>query len=279
MLALSIIQNSTVEAVILIWYTCFTNLLSKILYTVAKKFNAWQVNLYTSAKEGEHLHKIMIVEDDKALLNGIALALKCVDMEVVPCHNIKSAQTRLAGVNFDLVILDVNLPDGNGLDLLCEVKRTNTTPVIMLTANDMETDIVAGLEMGADDYITKPFSLAVLRARVNTQLRKQATRNANRFEQDNFIFDFDLMEYFKNGKAIELSKTEQKLLKLLTDNKGITLKRSVLVDRIWTDGAEYVDENALSVTLKRLRDKLEDDLTKPKYIKTVYGIGYTWAVK
>lgn len=279
LLALSIFQNLTVEAVILIWYTCFTNLLSKIFYTVAKKFNAWQVNLYTSAKEGEHLHKIMIVEDDKALLNGIALALKCADMEVVPCHNIKSAQTRLAGVNFDLVILDVNLPDGNGLDLLCEVKRTNITPVIMLTANDMETDIVAGLEMGADDYITKPFSLAVLRARVNTQLRKQATRNANQFEQDNFIFDFDLMEYFKNGKAIELSKTEQKLLKLLTDNKGITLKRSVLVDRIWTDGAEYVDENALSVTLKRLRDKLEDDPAKPQYIKTVYGIGYTWAVK
>lgn len=130
-------------------------------YTVAKKFNAWQVNLYTSEIEGEHLHKIMIVEDDKALLNGITLALKCADMEVVPCHNIKSAQTRLAGVNFDLVILDINLPDGNGLDLLRELKKTSAMPVIMLTANDMETDIVAGLEMGADDYITKPFSLAV----------------------------------------------------------------------------------------------------------------------
>ncbi|MEG1271549.1 MAG: helix-turn-helix domain-containing protein, partial [Ruthenibacterium sp.] len=88
-----------------------------------------------------------------------------------------------------------------------------------------------------------------------------------------------LMEYFKNGTSVELSKTEQKLLRLLTDNKGITLKRSVLVDRIWTDGADYVDENALSVTLKRLRDKLEDNPAKPQYIKTVYGIGYTWAVK
>lgn len=225
------------------------------------------------------MNKIMIVEDDKALLNGITLALKCADMEVVPCHNIKSAQTRLAGVNFDLVILDINLPDGNGLDLLRELKKTSAMPVIMLTANDMETDIVAGLEMGADDYITKPFSLAVLRARVNTQLRKQTAKNANRFEQDNFVFDFDLMEYFKNGTSVELSKTEQKLLRLLTDNKGITLKRSVLVDRIWTDSADYVDENALSVTLKRLRDKLEDNPAKPQYIKTVYGIGYTWAVK
>lgn len=225
------------------------------------------------------MNKIMIVEDDKALLNGITLALKCADMEVVPCHNIKSAQTRLADVKFDLVILDINLPDGNGLDLLRELKKTSAMPVIMLTANDMETDIVAGLEMGADDYITKPFSLAVLRARVNTQLRKQTAKNANRFEQNNFVFDFDLMEYFKNGSSVELSKTEQKLLRLLTDNKGITLKRSVLVDRIWTDSADYVDENALSVTLKRLRDKLEDNPAKPQYIKTVYGIGYTWAVK
>lgn len=225
------------------------------------------------------MNKIMIVEDDKALLNGITLALKCADMEVVPCHNIKSAQTRLADVKFDLVILDINLPDGNGLDLLRELKKTSAMPVIMLTANDMETDIVAGLEMGADDYITKPFSLAVLRARVNTQLRKQTAKNSNRFEQNNFVFDFDLMEYFKNGSSVELSKTEQKLLRLLTDNKGITLKRSVLVDRIWTDSADYVDENALSVTLKRLRDKLEDNPAKPQYIKTVYGIGYTWAVK
>ncbi|MEG2530014.1 MAG: response regulator transcription factor [Anaerovoracaceae bacterium] len=225
------------------------------------------------------MHKIMIVEDDKALLNGITLALKCADMEVVPCHNIKSAQTQLADVNFDLVILDINLPDGNGLDLLRELKKTSAMPVIILTANDMETDIVAGLEMGADDYITKPFSLAVLRARLNTQLRKQTAKNINRFEQDNFVFDFDLMEYFKNGTSVELSKTEQKLLRLLTDNKGITLKRSVLIDRIWTDGADYVDENALSVTLKRLRDKLEDNPAKPQYIKTVYGIGYTWAVK
>lgn len=225
------------------------------------------------------MHKILIIEDDKALSSGIALALQSGEISICPRYNIQSAKIQLSNEDFDLLILDINLPDGNGLDLLHEVKRTSATPVILLTANDMETDIVAGLEMGADDYITKPFSLAVLRARVNTQLRKREASRTGRFGQDDFVFDFEQMEYFKSGKAIELSKTEQKLLKILTDNKGTILRRSVLVDRIWTDGAEYVDENALSVTLKRLRDKLEDTPAKPQYIKTVYGIGYTWAVK
>lgn len=225
------------------------------------------------------MHKIMIIEDDKALSSGIALALQSGKIEVVQSSSIKAAKEQLYATAFDLLILDINLPDGNGLDLLCQVKENGNGPVIVLTANDMETDIVAGLELGADDYITKPFSLAVLRARVNTQLRKHEASKANRFEQDDFSFDFDQMEYFKKGVVVELSKTEQKLLKILTDNRGITLKRSMLVDRIWTDGAEYVDENALSVALKRLRDKLEDDSAKPKYIKTIYGIGYTWAVK
>ncbi len=224
------------------------------------------------------MKQILIIEDDKALSSGIALALHSQEILIEQCYNISSAKERLLENSFDLLILDINLPDGNGLDLLCEVKKTHNTPIILLTANDMETDIVAGLEMGADDYITKPFSLAVLRARVNTQLRKRTTANVC-FEQDSLSFDFEKMEFHKAGGRIDLSKTEQKLLRLLIDNKGITLERSTLVDRIWTDGAEYVDENALSVTIKRLRDKLEDNPAKPQYIKTVYGIGYTWAVK
>ena len=147
-----------------------------------------------------------------------------------------------------------------------------------MTANDLETDIVAGLELGADDYITKPFSLAVLRARVNTQLRRTAAPRAERVQLDGFTFDFGRMEFSRNGVPVELSKTEQKLLRLLVEHRGQTLTRAALVDRIWTDGAEYVDENALSVTVKRLRDKLEDMPSKPRYIKTVYGLGYTWAV-
>lgn len=142
----------------------------------------------------------------------------------------------------------------------------------------MEVDIVTGLESGADDYITKPFSLAVLRARVNTQLRRGKASQGNTFVSGNFIFDFEHMEFRKNGQLVELSKTEQKLLRILVMNRGNTLSRTDLVDRIWTDGAEYVDENALSVTVKRLRDKLEDTPSKPQFLKTVYGIGYTWKV-
>lgn len=225
------------------------------------------------------MKSILIIEDDKALSNGISLALKNEGIKLEQCFDIASARLKVLKNKFDLLILDINLPDGNGLDFLREIKQNKNIPIIILTANDMETDIVTGLEMGADDYVTKPFSLAILRARVNTQLRKSEDIKHNVFVIDNFIFNFDKMEFCKNSLSIELSKTEQKLLKILIKNKGITLQRSVLIDLIWTDGAEYVDENALSVTIKRLRDKLEDTPSSPKYIKTIYGIGYTWADK
>ena len=135
------------------------------------------------------------------------------------------------------------------------------------------------MELGADDYITKPFSLAVLRARVNAQLRRSHADKTSALQIDDFAFDFERMEFRKQGQLIELSKTEQKLLRILIENRGQTLSRATLVDRIWTEGAEYVDENALSVTMKRLRDKLEDIPSQPTYLKTVYGIGYTWVVK
>lgn len=224
------------------------------------------------------MKKVLIVEDDMALSKGIVLALQNEGISFSQCYDIKSARQKLISGKFDLLILDVNLPDGNGLDLLRELRQTQSTSVIILTANDMETDVVTGLEMGADDYITKPLSLAVLRARVNTQLRKQEAI-CTVYAQEGFVFDFKNMAFSKNSAPLELSKTEQKLLKALVENKGITLERSALVDRIWTDGAEYVDENALSVTVNRLRSKLEDTPSRPEYIKTVYGLGYTWAVK
>ena len=165
------------------------------------------------------------------------------------------------------------------IDFLREIKQQYNTHVIMLTANDLEMDIVAGLEAGADDYITKPFSLAVLRARVNTQLRnlhKEMNPESNRefttVLMDEYVFDFVKMQFFYKDTLIELSKTEQKLLWCLVSNKGITLSRSFLIDYIWTDGAAYVDENALSVSVKRLRDKL----SAQQHIKTVYGVGYVW---
>lgn len=218
------------------------------------------------------MRRILIVEDDNALSMGLCRALKSEEIETVPAETLNSAKEQLAKNEISLVLLDVNLPDGNGFDFLPFVKNTYGIPVIMLTANDLETDIVAGLEAGADDYITKPFSLAVLRARVNTQLRKTVVKSENiKFMDGNYVFDFENMDFTVGGISVELSKTEQKLLRILTANAGITLSREKLVDRIWTDGAEYVDENALSVSIKRLRDKLN----AKEYIRTVYGIGYT----
>ena len=224
------------------------------------------------------MYHLLLIEDDGALGRGICLALEGGGLEVTVCRSLAEGRRALESGAFDLLILDINLPDGNGLDFLRALRREHAVPVILLTANDLETDIVAGLELGADDYITKPFSLAVLRARVNAQLRRGTPAQTERVEIDRFSFDFGRMEFQRDGQPVELSKTEQKLLRLLVENRGRTLTRAQLVDRIWTDGAAYVDENALSVTVKRLRDKLEETPSKPQYIKTVYGLGYTWAV-
>ncbi|MBD5444403.1 MAG: response regulator transcription factor [Lachnospiraceae bacterium] len=223
------------------------------------------------------MQTILIIEDDTALSTGLARALSSDTVTAENCSGIQAARAKINSTSYSLIILDVNLPDGNGFDFLREIKQNLSTPVIMLTANDMESDIVAGLEQGADDYITKPFSLAVLRARVQTQLRRVRSDSSpsldnNRYVLDDYIFDFDKMEFYCKGTPVELSKTEQKLLRILTENAGTTLTRSRLIDFVWTDGAEYVDENALSVAIKRLRDKL----SAQDCIKTVYGIGYMW---
>lgn len=220
------------------------------------------------------MDKILIVEDDKALNNGIALALRDANILFESAFDLRTARILTASKKFDLIILDVNLPDGSGLDFLADIKEYHDTPVILLTANDMETDIVSGFELGADDYITKPFSLAVLRARVNVQLRKKK-KASNIYKTDKYSFDFDKLEFTVEKNAVDLSKTEQKLLRIPIENRGNTVTRGSLYDGIWIDGSEFVDENALSVAVKRLRDKLGS--SNP--IKTIYGIGYTWAVK
>ena len=226
------------------------------------------------------MHRIFLLEDDGALGRGIAMALGGPETEVLCRTTLVQARETLAAEAFDLLILDVNLPDGSGLDLLWQFRAAgNTVPVILLTANDLELDEVTGLEAGADDYITKPFSLAVLRARVAARLRRSGAGMSGTLVLGPFAFDFDRIDFRRNGTAVELSRTEQKLLRVLVENRGRTVPRTVLVDRVWTDGAEFVEENALSVTVKRLRGKLEADPARPDYLKTVYGIGYTWAVK
>ena len=219
------------------------------------------------------MKRLLIVEDDHNLSRGLCLALKDEERQIMPCFDLKSARKQLACRAIELVLLDINLPDGSGLELLQEIKSQNRhLPVILLTANDTEMDVVTGLEHGADDYITKPFSLAILRARVKAQLRRDILSPPKPLVIDDYRFDFDQMVFNKGATAVALSKTEQKLLRLLVENQGITLSREVLLARIWNDGADFVDENALSVTVKRLRDKLE----AAQYIKTVYGLGYVW---
>lgn len=230
---------------------------------------------------------ILIVEDDCPLADGLCRALQNESTETVDCHTLQEADRLLGETGFDLVVLDVNLPDGNGFDFLTEVKKKYDIFVIMLTANDLETDIVTGLEAGADDYITKPFSLAVLRARVETQLRRVAAFSATDgstaggapdFQGEGWIVDgayrfhFAKMLFFHGEEQVELSKIEQRLLRMLVENKRTTLTREQLLDFTWSVDAEFVDENTLSVAVKRLRDKLGAQ----DKIKTVYGIGYRW---
>ncbi len=220
--------------------------------------------------------RILIVEDDWTLNEGLGKALRQEDREIISCECLRAAREQLALGAPDFVLLDVNLPDGNGIELLKEIKEQKAgLPVILLTANDTDRDIVQGLETGADDYITKPFSLSVLRARVNTQLRKiggQTNGKNDTFEDGSYSFNFDKMIFAHDGQQVDLSRVEQKLLYCLTQNAPNTTTRDFLIDRLWSAGEEYVDENALSVTVKRLRDKLE----LGNKIKTIYGIGYAW---
>ncbi|MBU3215244.1 response regulator transcription factor [Clostridium estertheticum] len=220
---------------------------------------------------------ILIVEDDTTLNSGIMLSLRQNDVDIYQAYNVKQAKQILCEKKTELIILDVNLPDGSGFELCKEIRQASQVPIIFLTANDMEIDIVTGLEIGGDDYIIKPFSLIVLRARVRAILRRvRDIKFDNKITIDNMVFNFDAMVFTKNGEVLVLSKTEQKLLKFLLNNKGSILSRSQLVDKVWSDGSEYVDENALTVSVSRLRNKIEDNPNSPKYIKTIYGMGYMW---
>ncbi len=219
---------------------------------------------------------IMILEDDEDLAEGIRLSLNSSAFAFYLCGTIAEAEKLLRQYRFDLLILDIYLPDGSGLKLCRQVRRTSRVPIALLTAKDMEMDIVKGLESGADDYITKPFSLMVLRARVRALLRRNMGEEPVEYEDGVFQFCFDTMKFYKNKEAVELSKTEQRILYLLVKNAGQVLTRERLLEWVWPEGTEYVEDNALSVGIRRLRDKLEERSSKPCYIKTVYGKGYMW---
>ncbi len=219
---------------------------------------------------------IQIVEDDRALSDGIALALKEPDLEFIQDAAVREAKESFGEKYPELIILDVNLPDGSGYDYLKWVRERSQIPVLVLTANDMEMDEVMGLTLGADDYMAKPFSLAVLRARIQALMRRGRSQSSYVYEEDGLFFDFGSLVFTREGQPLSLSVNEQKLLRLFVENRGRVLTRNILIDRLWSDGGEYVDENALSVTVNRLRSKLEDKRDDISYIKTIYGQGYMW---
>ena len=219
-------------------------------------------------------YQILVVEDDKGLNQGIAMALRDETVAFLQAFTFQEAIKIWEAERVDMVLLDINLPDGSGYELLKKIRKQSEIPVLMITANDMEVDEVMGFTLGADDYITKPFSLMVLRARVE-RMRKRSgeTKKQEIYRDEVYDFNFDKMLFLKEGEEVTLSKTEQKLLRVLTQHREQTLTREQLMDAIWSNDAEFVDENALSVAVNRLRRKLESRQGDCP-IQTVYGLGY-----
>lgn len=216
--------------------------------------------------------KILILEDEKVLSQGIKIALEKeghVVFQAFCCADV----TSLKDHEFDLFLLDIRLPDGSGLDVCKKIRTIASTPVIFLTANDTEEDMLKGFNVGCDDYVAKPFSLAVLVKKVQAVLRLTGT-NKNVFVYKDLVVDYEKMCVTVEGKICDLTTTEYRLLEYMTKNSKKVLTRSMLLENIWDIDGAFVDENTLSVYIKRLRNKLEKDVKNPKYINTVFGIGY-----
>lgn len=210
--------------------------------------------------------KILLVEDNPTISRGLEYAFQKNGFAVDSAYRILEAETYLKANRSDMIILDISLPDGNGLDLYRKVIKPMHIPTIILTAKDTEDDIVAGLELGADDYITKPFSTRELIARVNRILSKDQRHQVT---VGNITFDFDKMEIYKAGQVIALTSLELKVLSLLFTNINKVVSRNTLIESIWQWTGNDVNENTVTVYLKRIREKLGEDI-----IVTVKGIGY-----
>lgn len=223
------------------------------------------------------MYSILIVEDDIIINGGIKVYLEKQGYETVSVYSLKEAREELKKL-FSLVLLDINLPDGSGLELCREIRQSSELPVIFLTANDTEENMIEGFKYGCDDYISKPFSVGVLEQRIKAVLRRSTVQSGNSdiFSYKGLTVDFKRMSVTNEGKPVKLSATEFKLLKLLIKNKRQVLTRSILIDRIWDCDENYIDENTLNVHIRRLRQKLEPDTKNPQYIVTVFGIGYTF---
>lgn len=223
--------------------------------------------------------KILIVEDDSSLALGMEYTLRSEGFDVIIAKNVKEAYDAIENQSFDLAILDIMLPDGNGYELCEKIRVNSDIPIVFLTACDEEVNVVMGLDMGADDYITKPFRVRELVSRIKAVLRRSGQA---RLEYDSALISDDIRLYplqnrvDKCDSELILTPHEFKLLLTLMEHPNQILPRDVILQRLWDDGGNFVDDNTLSVYIRRLREKIEDDPGDPKYILTIRGVGYTW---
>lgn len=221
---------------------------------------------------------IFLIEDDEALAEGISFMLVKEGYETERFSACSDSRRALEQTQPDLILLDWNLPDGDGLMLCREISEKWKIPILMITARDMEIDQVMCLESGADDYIAKPFSLAVLKARIAALLRRQGgqSEKAGQLISGQIRVDKKEMRAWKEDEELDLSLTEYRILKYFLENKNQVLLKEQILSHVWDNGGKFVEENTLMVNIRRLRTKVEKDASHPEYIKTVHGMGYLW---
>ncbi|MBN1053680.1 DNA-binding response regulator [Clostridium botulinum] len=221
---------------------------------------------------------IFFVEDNLSLINGLSFAIKKQGYEIDVARTILEADALWADNKYDLVILDVSLPDGCGYDLCRKIRKTSKVPIMFLTAADEEMDIIMGLDIGGDDYITKPFKLAVFMSRINALLRRSDNFVQADTELNSNGINVQLLkgEVYKNGEQLDLTASEYKLLSLFMENPDIVLSPDQILSKLWDCDKNYIDNNSLTVYIRRLRTKIEDNPSEPEKIITVRRMGYKW---
>ena len=224
------------------------------------------------------MNRILLLEDDLSLISGLSFALKKQGFEIENARTIKEAGEYWRKGRYALLILDVSLPDGCGFEFCKMVRKESEVPIIFLTASDEEMDIIMGLDIGGDDYITKPFKLGVLISRVNALLRRTKSIRKNDAELVSNGIKINLLQtvVYKNGEQIELTAGEYKLLCLFMQNPNIVLTKDQILQRLWDCDADYIDSSTLTVYIRRLRIKVENNPSEPEMILTVRGMGYKW---
>ena len=222
------------------------------------------------------MEQILLLEDDESINKGISFKLQKEGYSVVPCRTVAEAEAAFCKEEFQLMICDVALPDGSGLEFVRRIREGSSLHIIFLTALDQEIDQVMGYEAGGDDYITKPFSLSVLMLKVSAYFRKQKNSAGERLESGNICFYVKEMRALVSGKEISLPKNEWKMLQVFMQHPKQILSKKQLLAQLFDAEGDFVDENTISVNIRRLREKIEPDSSQPEYIKNVRGMGYLW---